>query len=82
MKRVAVLALAMTLSAPSLAQQLSDSTPITLTWGEINKIVNARVADALAQDAMNHLNMQVMPKPPPAASEPAHPGSLPPLPPK
>lgn len=78
MKRLMVLAVLGALSAASASAQQPppDDTPITTTFGDINRIVNARVADALAQDAMKRLNEQIAAHAPPAPS-PA-PGNAPP----
>lgn len=68
-------------AASALAQQgPAEDTPVTLTFGELNAIVQARVAEANAAAAMRHLNEQIAkhaPKPPvssnlpPAPPEPA-----------
>lgn len=64
------LAIALFLGTPALAQQAAppDETPVTLTYGELNALVQARVADALAGNAMRHLNAQLAPPKPPAAA--------------
>jgi hypothetical protein len=64
MKRaVVVFVSAGLLMASAEAQQPPpDDTQITLTYGELNALVQARVADALAGAAMRHLNEQLTPK--------------------
>lgn len=75
------LAIALFLGTPALAQQAvpPDETPVTLTYGELNALVQARVADALAGNAMRHLNAQLAPpKPAPIAAPPPAPAPPPP----
>lgn len=75
------LAIALFLGTPALAQQAAppDETPVTLTYGELNALVQARVADALAGNAMRHLNAQLAPsKPAPIAAPPPAPAPPPP----
>lgn len=57
---LSIAAVSLILGTPTLAQQPPpDETPITLTYGELNALVQARVADALAAAAMRHLSEQV-----------------------
>lgn len=62
-----VAAVSILISAPAFAQQPPDEMPVTLTYGELNAIVQARVADALAGGAMRHLNEQLTARKPTGA---------------
>lgn len=82
MKSLRIAAIFLALGTPALAQQpaIPDDTPITLTYGELNALVQARVADALAGNAMRHLNSQLAPPKPPAAAPTPAPAPAPPPP--
>lgn len=82
-KSLQIAAIFLALGAPALAQQaqpvIPDDKLITLTYGHLNALVQARVAEALAGPAMLSLNAQLAPpKPAPIAAPPPAPAPPPP----